>query len=54
MIKYSLIFLTGVFVGQEYRSIPNVRVKVYEIYEELRKSDFYKKLRDDFNDPKKK
>lgn len=39
MIRYIIIFLTGVFVGQEYGDvIPNVRLKTIEMYREFKKT----------------
>lgn len=53
MIKYTVVFLFGVFVGQEYgKQFPNVKNKSINIYNQFTKSDFYKKVRDDFNKKK--
>jgi hypothetical protein len=53
MIKYTVVFLLGVFVGQEYGvQIPNVKSKTVEYYNQLTNTEFYKKIRDDFNKKK--
>ena len=44
LFKYSLLFLTGVFVGQEFKEVPNLRKKSIELYTEFQKTDFYKSL----------
>ena len=47
MIKYAVIFLLGVYVGQDH-SIPNVRKKSVEMYNELKKTQIYKQFMNDF------
>lgn len=53
MLKYSIAFLLGVYVGQQYgTALPNLKKKSEEIYENFKKSDFYKKVNDDINKKK--
>jgi hypothetical protein len=48
MLKYTVVFLIGVFVGQEYGTlIPNVKTKAIETFNEFKKTDLYKKINDD-------
>ena len=50
MFRTLIVFIAGVYIGQEYTdSIPSVKVKSYEIYESLKSTEFYKKIRDDLN-----
>lgn len=45
MLRSLTIFLLGVYVGQEYSdTIPNVKTKVYEVLEEFKKTELYKKM----------
>lgn len=48
MIRTLIIFMTGVFVGQEYgNTIPNVKRKTYELYEYMKNTELYKKVEND-------
>lgn len=47
-IKYTVTFLTGVYIGQEYgKTIPNVKLYTLELYNQFKNSEFYKKLNED-------
>jgi hypothetical protein len=48
LIRYTFVFLFGVYVGQEFKSVPNVRVQAIEYYNQFTTTEFYKKLKDDF------
>ena len=51
MFRTLVIFRMGVYVGQEYGNvIPNVKLKGEEIYDKFKETDFYKKLKSDFNE----
>ena len=52
MIKYTVVFFLGVYVGQEYKAIPNVRMKAVEYYNQFTTTEFYKKIKEDFNTKK--
>lgn len=45
IIKYSITFLVGVYVGQEITGIPNVKKYTLNAYKELMKSDFMKEIK---------
>lgn len=47
LIKYSITFLVGVYVGQEIRSIPNVKQYTINTYKEIMKSDLMKQIKKD-------
>ena len=50
LIKYTITFLAGVYIGQEYGStIPNVKVYTNNLYEQLKKTEFYKQVSSDMN-----
>jgi hypothetical protein len=50
MFRTLIVFIAGVYIGQEYgNTIPNVKVRSYEMYESLKSTEFYKKIRDDLN-----
>jgi hypothetical protein len=50
MFRTLIVFIAGVYIGQEYGdTIPSVKVKSYEMYESLKSTEFYKKIRDDLN-----
>lgn len=54
IIKHTITFLFGIYVGQEYgKYIPNVKNKTMKYIVEIKSSDFYKKLEEDFIKPKK-
>lgn len=48
MVRLLVSFVLGVYVGQEYgKFIPNVRDKAYEVFEEFKDTDLYKKICED-------
>jgi len=50
MFRSLIIFTLGVYIGQEYGdTIPSVKIKSYEMYESLKSTEFYKKIRNDLN-----
>lgn len=54
IIKHTITFLFGIYVGQEYgKYIPNVKNKTMEYVNEIKKSEFYKKIDEDFIKSKK-
>lgn len=54
LIKYTIAFLTGVYVGQEYGStIPNVKNYVIKSYNDFKTTDFYKRVNEDFKNKNK-
>jgi hypothetical protein len=49
LIKYTITFLAGVYVGQEFgKTIPNVKEYSKELYESFSNTAFYKKIKDDW------
>lgn len=49
LIKHTITFLFGIYVGQEYgKYIPNVKNKAMEYFKELKKTELYMKLENDF------
>ena len=45
IIKYSIVFLTGIYVGQEYgNTIPNVKNYMIKSYNDFKNTDFYKRV----------
>lgn len=49
LIKHTITFLFGIYIGQEYgKYIPNVKNKTVEYFTEFKKTEFYKKIREDF------
>lgn len=53
MLRTLIVFVLGVYIGQEYgNTIPSVKLKSYEMYESLKSTDLYKKIRDDLNKDK--
>lgn len=52
-IKYTVTFLAGVYIGQEYgKTIPNVKQYTLELYEKFTQTDFYKQVSKDMNKKK--
>lgn len=50
MFRTVLVFTFGVFLGQEFGTVlPNVKNEGLIFYNQILKSDFYKKLKDDYN-----
>ena len=50
MCKTTLIFLLGIYIGQEFgETLPNIQTESFKIYYIFTKSDFYNKLRNDFH-----
>jgi hypothetical protein len=47
MLRSTLLIIAGIIVGQEYRSLPNVKNELYKYYDSFSKTDFYKQLVDD-------
>lgn len=45
IIKYSITFLVGVYVGQEIKAVPNVRKYTLNMYKKIMKSDFMKEIK---------
>jgi hypothetical protein len=49
MFKSLLAFTFGLFLGQEYGSVlPNVKNEGLILYNNILKSDFYKRLKDEY------
>jgi hypothetical protein len=49
MMRILIVFIAGVYIGQEYgNTIPNVKIKSYELYESFKRTEFYKKISEDF------
>lgn len=49
MIKYTIVLLTGIYIGQEYgNNIPNVKEYTIKTYNDFTKTEFYKKIKEDF------
>ena len=44
LIRYGLTFLAGIYVGQTYKEIPNVKYKTLELYDKFQNTEFYKEL----------
>ena len=45
MLRTLIVFVAGVYIGQEYgNTIPNVKMKSYELYESFKAMEFYKKI----------
>lgn len=44
LIQYSIVFLAGVYVGQEYKNVPSVKNQAIKLYGQFKETDFYKKL----------
>ena len=54
IIKYTITFLAGVYIGQEYgNTLPSVKMYTEKLYESLRNTEFYKKIEDDVNKVRK-
>lgn len=50
LIKYTITFLAGVYIGQEYGStIPKVKDYTKELYDRFTHTEFYKQVSKDFN-----
>lgn len=48
MLRTVFVFLVGVYVGQEYgREIPSVKKYTYEVVDNFRNTELYKKICDD-------
>jgi len=48
MIRTLCVFIFGVYVGQEYGNlIPNVKSKTYEVFENFKTTELYKKINED-------
>jgi hypothetical protein len=55
MFKSLLAFTFGLFLGQEFGSVlPNVKNEGIILYNQILRSEFYKKLRNDFDNNNKK
>jgi hypothetical protein len=49
-IKYTITFLAGVYIGQEYGStVPKVKDYTLELYDRFRQTEFYKQVSKDIN-----
>lgn len=49
MFRSILIFAFGVYIGQEYgTTIPNIKMRTYEMFDQFSKSELYKKIHEDF------
>ena len=54
IIKYTITFLAGVYIGQEYgNTLPSVKAYTEKMYESLKKTEFYKRIEDDVNKVRK-
>jgi hypothetical protein len=54
IIKYTITFLAGVYIGQEYgNTLPSVKAYTEKIYESFKKTEFYKRIEDDVNKVRK-
>jgi hypothetical protein len=51
MLKSTLLLLSGIIIGQEYKSLPNVKTELVRYYNSFVQSDFYKQLKNDLNKP---
>lgn len=48
MIRTLFVFIFGVYIGQEYGNlIPNVKIKTYEVFENFKTTELYKKINRD-------
>jgi len=48
MLRSTLLIIAGIIVGQEYRTLPNVKNEMIKYYDSFTKTDFYKQLQNDF------
>ena len=49
IVKYTITFLAGVYIGQEYgKTIPNVKDYSKELYSSFLNTEFYKRISDDW------
>lgn len=48
MIRLIGVFLLGVYVGQEFKNIPNINKHTNNIYETLKKTEIYNILSRDY------
>ena len=50
MFRTFIVFTIGLFLGQEYGEfLPNVKTEGLHFFNQILKSDFYKRLKEDFN-----
>jgi hypothetical protein len=50
LIKYTVTFLAGVYIGQEYgKTIPKVKDYTLELYHKFTQTEFYKQVSKDMN-----
>jgi hypothetical protein len=53
MFRSLFIFAVGVYIGQEYGTlIPSVKLKTYEVFDNVRKTELYKKMCEDMYNKK--
>lgn len=53
MLRSLFIFAVGVYIGQEYGTlIPNVKIKTYEAFDNIRRTELYKKMCEDIHNKK--
>ncbi len=49
-LKYTITFIAGIYIGQEYgNTLPSVKKYTRNVYESFTHTDFYKKIKNDFN-----
>jgi hypothetical protein len=50
IIKYTITFLAGVYIGQEYgNTIPRVKSYTEDLYQRFKQTEFYKQVSRDIN-----
>jgi hypothetical protein len=50
LIKYTITFLAGIYIGQEYGStIPSVKSYTNNLYDKFKQTEFYKQVSKDIN-----
>jgi hypothetical protein len=50
LIKYTITFLAGVYIGQEYGgTIPSVKTYSINLYDKFKQTEFYKQVSKDIN-----
>jgi hypothetical protein len=50
LIKYTITFLAGIYIGQEYgTTIPSVKTYTINLYDKFKQTDFYNEVLKDIN-----
>ena len=50
MFRTLIVFTFGIFIGQEYNEVlPNVKIEGLNMFHKIITSDFYKRIKNDFN-----